>query len=69
MTLAWLKGPKRAVLALPRAILEALPDEDAEVLGGSGDTRSYTLRLVVTERLEAQTLQDNERRAKLLNLL
>lgn len=69
VALVWLRGPKQAVLALPLVVLDALPGEDLEVLGGSGSPKAYTLRLVVTERLEAQTPSDFERRAKLLNFL
>ena len=69
VTLVWLRGQKQQVLALPLTILEALPSEDLEVLGGSGNVRAYTLKLVVTDRLESQVVSDNERRAKLLHFL
>lgn len=69
VVLVWFRGQKQAVLALPLLILDGLPGEDLEVLGGSGSPKAYTLRLVVTEQLEAQTPSDFERRAKLLNFL
>lgn len=69
VVLVWLRGQKQHVLALPLAILDALPGEDLEVLGNSGSTRGYTLKLVITDRLEVQTVSENERRAKLLHFL
>lgn len=65
VTLVRLRGRKQDVLALPLSVLDALPNEDLEVLGSLSSSRAYTLRLVITERLEKQTVNDLERRAKL----
>lgn len=65
VTLVRLRGQKLDVLALPLSVLDALPNEDLEVLGSLSSSRAYTLRLVITERLEDQTVNDVERRAKL----
>ena len=64
-----LNGQKVAVMVLPMKLLDALPDEDIELIDSSGDAQHYRLTLVVTKRLEHQKINAPERRAKLQNFL
>lgn len=58
-------GERQNVLKLPFRLLEYLPDEDIEILQSGRRGGHYLLLLVITERLIAQSVTENERRAKL----
>jgi hypothetical protein len=60
-----LSGLRDVVLPLPMMILEALEQEDLEVVRSRQAGLGYLLHLVVTKSLEDQDAQSPERRAKL----
>ncbi len=64
-----LKGKRKRVLALPTYILDIFPDVDIEFIRSASTGSEHTLTAVVTQKLTEQSVEAQERRAKLRLLL
>jgi hypothetical protein len=65
LTMAFLRGPREAVLGLPLEIFDALGHYDIEIVRSGNQNDRYLLVLAVTESLNRQETHVPERRAKL----
>ena len=64
-----LKGKRKRTLALPTYILDIFPDVDIEFIRSGSNGSEHTLTAVVTQKLSEQSVEVQERRAKLRLLL
>ena len=64
-----LKGKRKRTLALPTYILDMFPDVDIEFIRSGSNGSDHTLTAVVTLKLSEQSVEAQERRAKLRLLL
>lgn len=61
------RGDKKGVSDFLMQLSERLPDTDIELINHDVQRLLHTLTLVVTEKLQYQTIHSEERRAKLLS--